>query len=81
MKYLKELGLGPGFSSMSPLSLINLMWYNRYTTNILKYMKNNTSNYDKYIFKKNAFLKKRVNQKTKKHHFHNKFHYCLIETK
>ena len=24
-KYLKELGLGPGFSSMSPLSLINLM--------------------------------------------------------
>ena len=44
-------------------------------------MKNNTSNYDKYIFKKNAFLKKRVNQKTKKHHFHNKFHYCVIETK
>ena len=35
-KYLKELGLGPGFNSMSPLSLVNLMWYNRYTTNVLK---------------------------------------------
>ena len=31
VKYLNELGLGHGFSSMSPLSLINLMCYNRYT--------------------------------------------------
>ena len=35
-KYLKKLGLAPGFNSMSPLSLNNLMWYNRYATNILK---------------------------------------------
>ena len=43
-KHLKELDLGPGSNSMSPLNLINLMWnnryttnrYNRYTTNILK---------------------------------------------
>ena len=34
--HIKELGLEPGCSSMSPLSLINLMWYNWYTTNILR---------------------------------------------
>ena len=40
-KYLKELCLGPEFSSISLLSLVNLMRYNRYTANILKCMKNN----------------------------------------
>ena len=39
-KYLKGLSLGPGFRSMSPLSLIKLR-YNRYTTNILNINKNN----------------------------------------
>ena len=34
--------LGPGLGLIAPLSLINLMWYNRYTTNILKI-------YEKYM--------------------------------
>ena len=39
LKYWK-LALGPGLGSIAPVSLINLMWYNRYTTNILKVYEN-----------------------------------------
>ena len=35
-KFLKELGLGPGFNSMPSLSLINGVWYKRYTVKIYK---------------------------------------------
>ena len=42
LKYWK-VGLGPGLGLIAPLSLINLMWYNRYTTNILKI-------YEKYMW-------------------------------
>ena len=31
-----NLGLGPGLGSISPPSSINLISYNKYTTNILK---------------------------------------------
>ena len=39
------------------------------------------SNYDKYIFKKNECFKKRINQNTKLHDFHNKFNYRIKEAK
>ena len=37
------------------------------------------SNYERYIVKENACLKKRMNWNTKKHH--NKLHHCVIEAK
>ena len=33
------------------------------------------------MFKKNTCLKTRINQNPEKHHFHNKFDYCVIEAK
>ena len=38
------------------------------------------SNYEKYIFKKNT-SQKRINLNIKEHHFHNKFHDCVIHVK
>ena len=71
-KHLKELGLGPGFSSMSQLSLINLMRYNRY---LYLYIYEKQCLIMKDIsLKKNTCFKKRIKWNTK-------LYYCVIEAK